>query len=247
MAAKRSQSLLRAGPAHIMRQQTKPSPATLYTQRACQGFYLTQARRVPGRLRTTQAGHQPARIGRWNIRLYSTESSSNQNPIVHPLFEAKTGSWQYVVVDSTTSTAVIIDPVLDYDPITQAVTTKSADDLLATIEDQGLKIDGILETHAHADHLTAASYLKRQLGEVQGQAPLICIGSRIDQVQQRFSSRYSVPATEYTAVFDKLFDDDEDFMIGSIKATAMHVPGHTPDHMGYKIGGSWLLRDCFVP
>lgn len=175
--------------------------------------------------------------------LYSTETSRAPDPIVYSVFESTTGSWQYVVADPTTSTAAVIDPVLDYDPITQAVGTKSANDLLAIVKDKGYKVDHILETHVHADHLTAASYLQRQIGEAQGLRPLICIGSRINQVQRRFSERYSVPSNEYTAVFDKLFEDDEEFAIGSLKATAIHIPGHTPDHMGYKIGGSWLGYD----
>lgn len=194
-----------------------------------------------------QAEHRPAfnrnvttKLDAYGGRnmLYSTEPTGAPDPVVHSLFESTTGSWQYVVADPTTSTAAVIDPVLDYDPITQAIGTKSADDLLAIIKDNGYTVDYILETHAHADHLTAASYLQHQIGEAQGHRPLICIGSRINLVQQRFSERYNVPSNEYTAVFDKLLNDDEGFAIGSLKATAMHIPGHTPDHMGYKIGGS---------
>lgn len=142
-----------------------------------------------------------------------------------------------MVADPSTSSAVIIDPVLDYDAATQTVTTQTADSLLSLVKHKGYHVDMILETHAHADHLSAASYLQSRLSQVQGHRPPIGIGKRIDQVQQLFGQRYGVPAEEYRAVFDKLFDDDETFNVGDVVATAIHLPGHTPDHMGYKIGG----------
>jgi glyoxylase-like metal-dependent hydrolase (beta-lactamase superfamily II) len=168
---------------------------------------------------------------------YGTKVSNDTNPNVHHVFESNTGSWQYVVADPQTLSAVIIDPVLDYDPITHAVETRAADELMAVVKDKAYTVDRILETHAHADHMTAASYLQRRLESEQGHRPIICIGSRIGEVQKRFSARYSVPPDEYVGVFDKLLEDDEEFSVGSIKATAIHIPGHTPDHMGYKIGG----------
>lgn len=85
--------------------------------------------------------------------------------------------------------------------------------------------------------LTAASYLQRRLAEQQGHKPSIGIGKRIDRVQTLFGRRYGVHAEEYEAVFDRLFDDDETFDIGDIQGTAIHLPGHTPDHLGFKIGG----------
>ncbi len=133
--------------------------------------------------------------------------------------------------------AVIIDPVLDYSRETQTVTTKAADSLLFLIMFWGYKVEMILETHAHADHLTAASYLQSRLTLQQGGLkPLIGIGKRIGQVQKMFGGRYGVSKEEYDGVFDKLFDDDETFEIGTLKAKAIHLPGHTPDHMGYQIG-----------
>jgi glyoxylase-like metal-dependent hydrolase (beta-lactamase superfamily II) len=153
------------------------------------------------------------------------------------MFEPKTGTFQYVVVDPSTSTAVIIDPVLDYDPATQAVNTQSADALLALVKEKGYKVDMILETHAHADHLTASTYLQRLLAQRQTHKPPIGIGKRIGQVQKLFSERYEVPRREFEGIFDKLFDDDEKFHVGNLEATALHLPGHTPDHLGYKIGG----------
>lgn len=157
-------------------------------------------------------------------------------PTIHDVFESNTGSWQYVAADPSTSTAVIIDPVLDYDPASQAISTDSADSLLSLIEEKGYKIDRILETHVHADHLTAASYIQKRLQE-QGHRPPIGIGRRIEQAQKRFGQRYEISPAEYENVFDKLFDDDETFKIGQVTAQAIHLPGHTPDHLGYKIGG----------
>ncbi|OJI82462.1 hypothetical protein ASPTUDRAFT_148497 [Aspergillus tubingensis CBS 134.48] len=165
-------------------------------------------------------------------------------PTIHSLFKPKTGTWQYIVADPSTSAAVIIDSVLDYDPETQIITTATADGLLSLIEEKGYTVQRILETHAHADHLTAASYLAHRLSQRPGsQRPPICIGKRITQVQQHFGRRFGIPATEYEDVFDQLFDDDETFAIGQLIATAMHLPGHTPDHLGYQIGDNIFCGD----
>ncbi|CAK7199473.1 hypothetical protein SEUCBS139899_002153 [Sporothrix eucalyptigena] len=164
-------------------------------------------------------------------------------PTVHDVFEPKTGTWQYVVADPSTKTAVIIDPVLDYDPATQSITTGAADDLLSLVKEKGYRVERILETHAHADHLTAASYLQSRLAREQNHKPPVCIGKRIVHVQELFGRRYGVVAEEYENVFDILLEDSEVFDIGSLKATAMHLPGHTPDHMGYKIGDNVFCGD----
>ena len=169
--------------------------------------------------------------------MYSSEASVTKQPTIHDVFERKTGTWQYVVADPSSSAAVIIDPVLDFDAATQQVTTQAADSLLALVKDKGYQVEVILETHAHADHLSAASYLQNHLTRQQGHKPPIGIGKRIGKVQKMFGQRYGVPAEEYRTVFDKLFNDDESFSIGGLTATAIHLPGHTPDHMGYKIGG----------
>jgi glyoxylase-like metal-dependent hydrolase (beta-lactamase superfamily II) len=168
---------------------------------------------------------------------YSTEAIAAEEPTIHDLFESKTCTWQYVVADPSTLTAVIIDPVLDYDPATQVITTQTADSLMSLVREKGYRVTGILETHVHADHLTAASYLQNRLAQEQGYGPPIGIGKRIKQVQKLFGQRYGIPAEEYEGTFGKLFDDDETFNIGNLRAMAIHLPGHTPDHLGYKIGG----------
>lgn len=171
---------------------------------------------------------------------YNTENFPETEPIIHSMFENQTGTLQYVVADPETLTAVIVDPVLEYDPVTQAITTSSADSLVSFVKEKGYKIDQILETHAHADHLTSAFYLQNRLSHEQGHRPVIAIGKRIELVQGLFGQRYGVPSEEYNGVFDILLDDDETFNIGKLTAVAIHLPGHTPDHMGYKIGGTVL-------
>ena len=160
-------------------------------------------------------------------------------PIVHTVFEPQTSTWQYVVADPSTNTAVIIDPVLDFDPARNSIATKSADALLALVKEKGYTVDRLLETHVHADHLTAARYLQDRLAK-DGKRPEIGIGKRIGQVQERFAKRYGIPKEECDGAFDKLFDDDEIFHVGQLEAKAVHLPGHTPDHMGYLIGGTYI-------
>lgn len=137
---------------------------------------------------------------------------------------------------------VIIDPVLDFDASSSSITTRSADALLALVTGKGCDVQYILETHAHADHISAASYLQAQLSKT-GTRPEIGIGKRIGRVQTLFSKKYGVPAEEYEVVFDRLFDDDEVFHIGNIEVKAIHLPGHTPDHIGYHISSNVFCGD----
>ncbi|KAL4926790.1 MBL fold metallo-hydrolase [Aspergillus undulatus] len=171
------------------------------------------------------------------------ESVKPVEPAIHSTFESKTGTWQYIVADASTSTAVIIDPVLDYDPAARKIGTATADSLLSLVKKEGYRVSMILETHVHADHLTAASYLQARLAQEQGYRPPIGVGERIGQVQQVVGERYGIPAAEYRGVFDRLFKDNEIFTIGSLTATAIHLPGHTPDHQGYKIGDHIFCGD----
>lgn len=179
--------------------------------------------------------HRP--VNRATYATGAGTAATVQQPSIHPVFQDQTGTWQYVVADPDTKKAVIIDPVLDYDPSTQTASTTSADALLALIKEKGYRVEMILETHAHADHPTAATYLRTRLSQDQSTAPSIGIGKRIDQVQDLFGQKYGVPTVEYQNVFDKLFEDDETFKIGNMSVQAIHLPGHTPDHLGYKIGG----------
>ena len=189
--------------------------------------------------RVTLLGRSPPTVAQGHASYVTQTMAPNHQPAIDYQFEPNTGTWQYIVADPSSGRAAIVDPVLDYDAATQLITTTTADSLLSLVKDKGLTIDWILETHAHADHLTAASYLQAQLARVQGgQKPPIGIGKRINQVQGLFGERYGIAEDEYTNVFDKLFDDDEVFSIGSLEASVIHLPGHTPDHLGYKIGGT---------
>ncbi|KAL4753968.1 beta-lactamase-like protein [Aspergillus terricola var. indicus] len=185
-------------------------------------------------------------------RYHSSPSAASQNthlpptePTIHSVFDSKTGSWQYIVADPSTGTAVIIDAVLDYDPATQEISTSSADALLSLIRKEGYSVPLILETHVHADHLTAASYIQARLAQEQGRhhRPAIGIGEHIGQVQRVFGKKYGISPGEYRNVFDRLFTDNETFALGSLTATALHLPGHTPDHMGYQIGNNIFTGD----
>ncbi|KAK1830936.1 putative beta-lactamase hydrolase-like protein [Podospora conica] len=173
----------------------------------------------------------------------SPEYHSSVQPTIHPIFETRTGTFQYVVADPETKNAAIIDPVLDYDKCTHTITTTSADALLSLIAEKGYTVVRIMETHAHADHLTASFYLQRRLTELQGQKPPVSIGKRIGRVQSLFGERYGIDAAEYEGVFDELLEDDQQFDIGKVRAQAIHLPGHTPDHMGYRIGDNVFCGD----
>ncbi|QDS75027.1 hypothetical protein FKW77_005954 [Venturia effusa] len=161
------------------------------------------------------------------------------SPIINAIHEPKTGTWQYIVADPATKKAVIIDPVLDFDPATSSISTTSADNLLEIVRKENYTVEKILETHVHADHLTASYYLKQQLDNHAE----ICIGARIGTVQATWAERYNIEKSEYEGVFDKLFADDETFAIGDLQAKVFHLPGHTPDHVGYTIGPNIFVGD----
>ncbi|KAJ0422936.1 beta-lactamase-like protein [Aspergillus carlsbadensis] len=171
------------------------------------------------------------------------KSTTRNEPTIHALFEPETSTWQYIVADPASSDAVIIDPVLDYERASQTISTHSADGILRIVKRNGYRIVMVLETHIHADHITAASYLQGRLSQAQGFAPPIGIGKRIEQVQNLFGTRYQVPESEYRGVFGQYFDDDETFQIGELKASVLHLPGHTPDHVGYQIGDNVFCGD----
>jgi glyoxylase-like metal-dependent hydrolase (beta-lactamase superfamily II) len=167
-------------------------------------------------------------------------------PAIDAIFESQTSTWQYIVADPATKEAAIIDPVLDFDSARNAVSTRSADGLLGLVKEKGYTVDWLLETHVHADHLTAAKYLQDQLAKRQ-KKPGIGIGRRIGEVQERFARRYGIPREEFEGAFDKLFEDDEIFHVGQLEAKAVHLPGHTPDHMGYLIGSEYHLEGIICP
>ena len=163
---------------------------------------------------------------------------------IQSFFDAKTWTVSYVVTDLGTRQAAIIDPVLDYDFKSGHTDTNAADALLAYVKAEGLTVQWILETHAHADHLSGARYLQAQVG---GQ---IAIGEHIREVQATFKKIYNLERTFLPdgSQFDHLFQDGEVFKIGDIEATALLVPGHTPADMAYLVDGAVFVGDTlFMP
>ena len=162
--------------------------------------------------------------------------TSMDDPVVHTLYERQTGTWQYIVADPKTRHAAIIDSVLDFDPAKNEISTKSADELLEKVRAEGYIVDALLETHLHADHISAASYLRNQLTQSQNAVPSVCIGSGIAKMQKLFGDRYGVPDQEWRDAFDRTYSDGETFSIGDLQVEVLHLPGHTPDSVGYQIG-----------
>ena len=159
-------------------------------------------------------------------------------------FDPATGTVTYVVSDPATRRAAVIDPVLDYDAKSGHTSAASAGRVLNYVKAQNLQLDWILETHAHADHLSAAHYLQERLGG------RIAIGERIRDVQAVFRKIYNFDASFLSdgSQFDHLFKDGETFMIGQVQATALLVPGHTPADMAYRIDGAVFVGDTlFMP
>ena len=151
------------------------------------------------------------------------------NLYVEALFDSATWTISYLVMDRDSGHCALIDSVLDYDPMSGRTDTCSADKLIARVTELGAKVQWILETHVHADHLSAAAYLKEKLG---GQ---VAIGSHITQVQKVFGALFNADSrfARDGSQFDVLFEDGSEFLIGGLRARAMHTPGHTPACMTY--------------
>ncbi|PSS57284.1 MBL fold metallo-hydrolase [Pseudomonas sp. BBP2017] len=153
------------------------------------------------------------------------------NLYVEALFDSVTSTISYLLMDRDSSDCALIDSVLDYDPKSGRTDSASADKLIARVNELGGKVQWILETHVHADHLSAAAYLKQALG---GQ---IAIGSQITQVQKVFGALFNadIGFARDGSQFDVLFDDEQSFTIGNLQARALHTPGHTPACMTYVV------------
>ncbi len=152
-------------------------------------------------------------------------------PIVHSFFDAATSTFTYVLYSGEGSECAIIDSVLDFDPRSGRTDTRSADAVVAFVRAQGLRLQWLLETHAHADHLSAAPYLQRMLGGT------IAMGAGIRQVQGAFQKIFHLaPDIRLDgSQFGHLFEADEPFFVGPLRLQAMHVPGHTPADMAYVV------------
>ena len=171
-------------------------------------------------------------------------AAQQNGPIIKSFFDEPTNTVSYVVHDPETRRAAIIDSVLDFDFASGSTSVSSADAIIAYAEQNQLAIDWLLETHAHADHLSAAPYLKTKLGGK------IAIGREIIHVQNVFGKVFN-EGTDFArdgSEFDHLFEDGDQFEIGAVKATVLHVPGHTPADLAYVIGDAVFTGDTlFMP
>ncbi|MDX5406488.1 MAG: MBL fold metallo-hydrolase [Chromatiaceae bacterium] len=167
------------------------------------------------------------------------------NATIKMFFDKDSSTFSYVVADFSSGMAAVIDPVLDYDAAAGHVSTAGADSILAYLAANKLTLQWILETHAHADHLSAAHYLKNKTG-----AP-VAIGEGIKKVQQTFKLVFNIGDDELLAkgdYFDKLFADNETFSIGALEAKVINTPGHTNDSVSYLIAGNLFVGDSlFMP
>jgi len=165
-------------------------------------------------------------------------------PQIEAFFDEPTNTASYVVHDLETRQAVIIDSVLDYDPAAGRTSYASADAIIAYVRDAGLSVEWLLETHAHADHLSAAPYLQGKLGGK------LAIGKAILAVQEIFGKVFN-EGTDFArdgSQFDRLFEDGDQFAIGALEVTVLHVPGHTPADLAYVIGDAAFVGDTlFMP
>lgn len=173
-----------------------------------------------------------------------TSPNLQGRPLVQGFFEKRTSSVQYVVADPETKRCAIIDPVLDFDPKSGAIATHSADELLGYIERQGYELEWVLDTHPHADHFSAAGYLKDRTGVPTG------IGEKVVEVQKLWQGIYNIarccPADG--SQWDRLFADGERFKIGKIDVETMFTPGHTLASIAYIAGDAAFIHDTlFMP
>lgn len=165
-------------------------------------------------------------------------------PIVDSFFDEATNTVSHIASDPETGKAAIIDSVLDFDPASGRTRTDSADRLVAHVKAKGLSVEWILETHIHADHLSAAPYLLKKLGG------RLAVGAAIAQVQQTFGDLFNAEPgfARDGSQFHHLFQDGETFRLGGIEARAIHTPGHTPACMTYMIGDAGFVGDTlFMP
>lgn len=165
-------------------------------------------------------------------------------PVIRSFFDEATFTVTHVVADPVTNRAAIVDSVLDYDPASGRTSTASADAVAEYVRSNDLRVDWILETHVHADHLTAAPYLKEKLGGKIG------IGAEIRTVQSVFGKIFNVETSfaRDGRQFDRLFRDGDAFDVGLIAARVIHTPGHTPACVTYVIGDAAFVGDTlFMP
>ena len=165
-------------------------------------------------------------------------------PVVTPFFDAESNTFSYVVKDPSSAACAVIDSVLDLDYASGDVSHEGADAIIRFIRDNELKIEWIVETHAHADHISAGHYIRDEIGGK------LAIGEQIKTVQKVFGGIYNIDdeLAHDGSQFDHLFTDDETYKIGNLEAHVMHTPGHTTACMSYLIGDALFVGDTiFMP
>jgi glyoxylase-like metal-dependent hydrolase (beta-lactamase superfamily II) len=164
------------------------------------------------------------------------------NPIVKSFWDAPTGSWQYVFHDPDTMKGAVVDPVLDFDPLAGATSTANAEKILSYIQDTGIEIVWILDTHPHADHFSAAPWLGEKLG-----APT-AIGAQVTGVQKLWKDIYNLPDDFASdgSQWDRLFEDGEEFTVGNVPVKVMFSPGHTLASITYVAGDAAFVHDTLM-
>ncbi|TLM78700.1 MBL fold metallo-hydrolase [Microbulbifer harenosus] len=165
-------------------------------------------------------------------------------PQVQPFLDEMTETWSYVVYDREGGSAAVIDPVLDFDQASGRTSTAGAEKIVAFVRQKDLAVEWVLETHAHADHLSAAPFIRAQLGG------RIAIGDHITQVQGIFRSVFNLEKEFLVdgSQFDHLFAENETFRIGDLEGRVIYVPGHTPADMAWLIGDALFVGDTlFLP
>ncbi|WP_372802283.1 MBL fold metallo-hydrolase [Paracoccus seriniphilus] len=164
------------------------------------------------------------------------------NPIVKGFWDEPTGSWQYVFHDPETMKGAIVDPVLDFDPLAGATATGNAERLLAYVRDSGIELIWILDTHPHADHFSAAPWLKEQTGA------RTAIGEHVTKVQKLWQGIYNLPDEFPTdgSQWDHLFADGDSFMVGNVPVRVMFSPGHTLASVTYVAGDAAFVHDTLM-
>lgn len=170
--------------------------------------------------------------------------TATAKPEVISFFDKDTNTFTYLVKDPGTDACAVIDPVLNFDYASGGVSYEGADALIAYIERHQLKLEWIIETHVHADHLTSAPYIKRKLGGT------IAVGERITTVQKTFGDVFNegLCFRRDGSQFGHLFSDEEEYSVGNLKCRALHTPGHTPACMTHVMGDAVFVGDTlFMP
>jgi len=204
-------------------------------------FAPTLHPKAAGRLDTDQPGLAP--FSQRIIFIWQNTEIA-MSPTIQPFFDEATNTVTYVVSDPAGSACAVVDSVLDFDYASGRTDTRAADAVIAYIREHGLMLDWVLETHVHADHLSAAPYLQEALGGRLG------IGEQITVVQDTFGKVFN-EGTRFArdgSQFDRLFQDGDTFMIGQMAARVLHTPGHTPACLTYVVGDAAFVGDTlFMP